>query len=119
MTTINIFDQYIQWWQSASTQYLEMAKHQPFLLKALGLSLERYLESKRMMDRMLDEWWRSLRLPTLEEVIRIHQRFNFLESRLMALQEQNGGEERAAILEDLKSVKEALEKIERLVTKSS
>jgi hypothetical protein len=119
MTTTNIFDQYLQWWQSASAQYLEMAKNQPVLMKVFGFSLERYLESKRIIDCVLDEWWRSFRLPTLEEVIRIHQRMNSLESRLAALQERNGAEERAAIREDLKSMKEALEKIERQATQRS
>ncbi len=112
MATTDIFDLYFQWWQSASTQFLEIAKQQPSLLKAFGFSLERYLESKRMMDRVLDEWWRSLRLPNLEEVIRIHQRFNLLESRLMALQERTGNGEEATILEDLKSLKEGFEKIQ-------
>ncbi len=106
-----LFDPYFQWWQSGATRYLDMFMYQPSLMKGFGQFLERYLESKRVMDRMLEEMWRNLRLPPLDELVRIHERLNLIESKWVSLQEQWEVEDRAVIMEDLKFLKEALERV--------
>ncbi len=75
--------------------------------------MERYLEFKKMADRMMEETWRTLRLPTVEDMTRVHERLNFLESRLIALQEENRAEEVATLLENLKSLNKALGEIKK------
>jgi hypothetical protein len=88
MNLEKIFDQYFQWWQTAASRYLEFVQRQPQFLQAAGLSMEQSLRSKQTMDRLLDEMWRNLRLPPLEEVVRLHERLNFFESRLVAIEEK-------------------------------
>jgi hypothetical protein len=56
------FDEYVQWWQNAAARYLETFTIQPFLMRSLGMTMERYLETKRYVDRGMEEMWRSLRL---------------------------------------------------------
>ncbi len=75
--------------------------------------MERYLEFKKMADRVMEETWRTLRLPTVEDMTRVHERLNFLESRLIALQEENRAEEVATLLENLKSLNKALGEIKK------
>ncbi len=70
--------------------------------------MERYLEFKKMVDRMMEETWRNLRLPTVEDITRVHERLNLLESRLVALQEESQAQEVATLLENLKSLNQAL-----------
>jgi hypothetical protein len=112
-----LLDQYVQWWQYGATRCLETLTDQPSLMKSLGFSLEWCLESKRFMDRMLEEMWRSLRLSPLEEVIRIHERLIILESRWMGLLEEGKGREGEsgiqAILENLNSLKKAVSNAQR------
>ncbi len=105
-----LFDQYFQWWQNSATRYLEMFTYDPFVAKGLAHIMERYLEAKKIWDRMLEEMWRNLGIPPLEEVIRIHERLNLIESRCVGLEEHDESRE-TAILEDLKALKEALEAI--------
>ncbi len=61
-----------------------------------------------MVDRMMEETWRNLRLPTVEDITRVHERLNLLESRLVALQEESQAQEVATLLENLKSLNQAL-----------
>ncbi len=77
--------------------------------------MERYLEFKKAADRLMEETWRSLRLPTTEDITRVHERLNLLESRLVALQEGNQTQEVATLLENLKSLNKALEDIKKEV----
>jgi hypothetical protein len=121
MTWTELSDQYFQWWQAATTRYLELFKQEPFLLQGFGLTMERSLEFKKLMDQMMDELWRNFRLPPLEEITRLQERLNLLESRLVALQEQDWSQEVRAILEkrelatreDLKPLKKALTDIDK------
>lgn len=80
--------------------------------------MERYLEFKKMVDRMMEETWRTLRLPTLEDITRVHERLNLLESRLVALQEENQAQEVATLLENLKSLNKALGNIKKEVAET-
>ncbi len=77
--------------------------------------MERYLEFKKTVDRVMEETWRNLRLPTLEDITRVHERLNLLESRLVALQEENQAQEVATLLENLRSLNQALGNIKKEV----
>lgn len=121
MTWTELSDQYFQWWQAAATRYLELFKQEPFLLQGFGITLERSLEFKKLMDQVIDEVWRNLRLPSLEEITRLQERLTWLESRLVALQERDWSQEVRALLEkrelatreDLKPLKKALTDINK------
>jgi hypothetical protein len=104
VTPTYFFEQYFQWWQSAATRYLNLYQQNPFFLQGLGTHMERYLEIKKLADRMMEETWRNLRLPTLDDMTRLHERLNLLESKLVALQEENQTEEVATHPENLKSL---------------
>ncbi len=128
MTMTELSDQYFHWWQSAATRYLEMFKQEPFLLRGWGFSLERSLEFKKMVSQVMDEIWRNFRLPPLEEIIRLQERVNHLESRLVALQERDWAQEVAntilkkrdiAAREDLKPLKKALTDMEKQMAGAS
>jgi len=116
MIWTELSDQYFQWWQAATTRYLELFKQEPVFLRGFGFTMERSLQFKKLTDQMMDEVWRNLRLPPLEEITRLQERLNFLESRLVALQERDWSEEVRAKLEkrelatreDLKPLKKAL-----------
>ncbi len=82
MNLTALFDEYFSWWQSAAAQYLRLFQNTPFFFQGMKQTLGRYLEAKKAADRILDETWRNLRLPSMEEVIRIHERLNHLESLL-------------------------------------
>lgn len=103
MTPTYFFEQYFQWWQSAANRYLNLFQRNPFFLQGLGNNMERYLELKKMVDRVMEETWRHLRLPTLEDMTRLHERLNLIESKLVALQEESQPEETAIHAEKLKS----------------
>ncbi len=109
MMLTELFDQYFQWWQTVAGQYLDFFKQQRLFLQSLGLPLEQYLESKHAMARILDETWRNLRIPSLEEIVRLGERINLLESRLVELQEQNSEPKIAEVLENTKQLREALQ----------
>ncbi len=113
MALTELFDQYFQWWQSATTRYLNLYQQHPFFLRNVGISMERYLEFKKMVDRVMEETWRNLRLPTAEDITRVHERLNLLESRLVALQEESQAQEVATLLENLKSLNQALGKMKQ------
>ncbi len=108
MTPTYFFEQYFQWWQSAATRYLNLFQQNPLLLRDLGTYMERYLEFKKMMDRVTEETWRNLRLPTLEDITRLHERLSLIESRLVALREEHQAQEMATSLESLKSLNKVL-----------
>lgn len=108
MTLTYFFEEYFQWWQSAATRYLNLYQQHPLFLRGIGVYMERYLEFKKMADRVMEETWRNLRLPTLEDITRVHERLNLLESRLVALQEENQAQEMATLLENLRSINKAL-----------
>lgn len=93
-------DRYFESWQSFTAGYFRLIQEQPFFFKSWGLLLERYLDAKKMADRFLEEMWRNLGLPPLEEVIRLHQRINHLESRV-AGQAHGGNENASSFLEQL------------------
>src|SRR3974390_232150 len=99
MIWTELSDQYFQWWQAATTRYLELFKQEPVFLRGFGFTMERSLQFKKLTDQMMDEVWRNLRLPPLEEITRLQERLNFLESRLVALQERDWSEEVRAKLE--------------------
>ena len=121
MIWTELSDQYFQWWQAATSRYLELFKQEPVLFRGLGFTMERSLEFKKLTDQMMDELWRNLRLPSLEEITRLQERLNFLESRLVALQERDWSQELQASLEkrelatreDLKPLKKALTDINK------
>lgn len=121
MTFMELSDQYFQWWQSAATRYMDLVKQEPFLLRGFGFSLERSLEFKKALDMMMDEMWRNFRLPPLEEITRLHERLNYLETRLVDLQEQDRTQELADLLkkrnlatqDDLKPVKKAISDVNK------
>ena len=115
-------DEYFQWWQSAANRYMEVFKQGPFPLQGMGIPLERSLEIKKMADQLMEEMWRNFGLPPLAEITRLHERLNFLESRLVELQERDWAQEvSAGILEkrdlaareDLKPLKKALADLEK------
>ena len=82
-----VLDQYFEWWQAWSSRYLKSIQGNPLFLKGLGIWLERTLEMKKIGDRLLVEMWRNAGLPPLEEIIRLHQRLNHLESQLFWLRQ--------------------------------
>jgi chromosome segregation ATPase len=115
-------DQYFQWWQSAANRYVEVFKQGPFPLQGIGFPLERSLEMKKMADQLTEELWRQFGLPPLAEITRLHERLNFLESRLVELQERDWAQEVSAGLlekrdlaarEDLKPLKTAMADLEK------
>ena len=108
VTLTYFFEQYFEWWQSAATRYLNLYEQNPFLLRGFGTYMERYLEFKKMADRLMEETWRNLRLPTMEDITRLHERLNLLESRLVDLQEENQPQEMATLVESVKSLNQAL-----------
>lgn len=116
MTWMEFSDQYFQWWQAAANRYVELFKQEPVFLRGFGFTMERSLEFKKLMDQIMDEVWRNFRLPSLEEITRLQERLNLLESRLVALQERDLSQEMRAILEkrglatreDLKPLKKGL-----------
>jgi chromosome segregation ATPase len=125
MTFTDLSDQYFQWWQSAATRYLEMFKQQPFFLQGLGFSLERSLEFKKMMEQVADEMWRNFRLPSLEEITRLGEKLNLLESQLVALKERDWAEldqlrevvtrieaKMGSLTEDLARIKKAVAEVD-------
>ncbi len=71
-----------------------------------------------MADRVMEEAWRNLGLPTAEDITRVHERLNLLESRLVALQEESQAQEVATLLENLKSLNQALGKIKQEVAEA-
>lgn len=127
MTLTELSDQYFQWWQSAASRYVEMFKREPFFLQGMGLFAERSLEFKKLVDQVVDEMWRNFRLPSLEEITRLHERLNLLESHLVTLQERDWAQEVTTVLEkrnlvardDLKPLKKALADVEKQVADAS
>jgi hypothetical protein len=87
MNVTNIFEENFNWWLSATARYLQVIRDRPFFFKGMEKTLELYLDAKARSDRMLDEMWRNLRFPPLEEIVRVHERLNYLESLLL---EQKG-----------------------------
>ncbi len=81
-----LFDVWFQFWYDTSTRYVELMKVQPPFLQGVGWSLRRYLEGKKAIDTVMDEMWRALRVPSIEELTRVHQRISLLETRLLALE---------------------------------
>ncbi len=81
-------EDYFNWWQSAAARSLKAVQDQPWFFKGLQVNLERYLQARQFSDRFLEEMWRSLRLPSLEEVTRLGERINDLESLLVEQEEQ-------------------------------
>ncbi len=102
-------DQYFQWWQDAVGRYIDIMKKQPLFIHGLGLFLDRYLESQKQANRVLDETWRLMRIPPLEEVIRLHEKLNQLESSMIELQAEKAERpESQQILQELTSLRDSV-----------
>ncbi len=82
------WDQYLNLWLDSLDAFLDLVKKSPLFLRELGDSMERHLEAKRMTDLLMDQTWRWWRLPPLNEIIRVHERLNLLQSRLEGLREK-------------------------------
>ncbi len=87
MNFTKILEENFNWWLSATARYLQMVRDRPFFFKGVEETLELYLDAKATSDRMLDEMWRNLRFPPLEEIVRVHERLNYLESLLLEQKE--------------------------------
>jgi hypothetical protein len=99
-------DRYFQWWHLTAARYLDTYRQHPLFLKSWGSFLEPSLQFKKMADQAVDEMWRQFRLPGREDITRLQERLNFLESRLAELQEQEGVQ-----LSGLENELEALKKM--------
>jgi hypothetical protein len=120
MTWTELSDQYFKWWQDAASSYVDLLKDQPLLFKAWGGFLERSLQVKKVTDQVLEEFWRSFRLASREEIIRLHERLNVLESHLVELKERDWAEDvekrivgKVVSPDDLKPVRRTLEGMEK------
>jgi len=120
ITWMELSDQYFQWWQDAASSYVDWFKDQPVLLKAWGGFLDQSLQMKRVTDQAADEFWRAVRLASREEITRLHERLNLLESHLVELKERDWAEEvdkritgKVVAPEDLKSLRKTLDAMEK------
>jgi len=126
ITWMELSDQYFQWWQDAAATYVDLFKDQPVLLKAWGGFLDQSLQMKKITDQVLDESWRAARLASREEIIRLHERLNVLESHLVELKERDWAEEvdrritgKVAAPEDLKPLRKMLDAMEIQIAEAS
>lgn len=120
MTWMELSDQYFKWWQDAASCYVDLFKDQPFLLRAWGGFLDQSLQVKKITDQVLNEFWRSFRLASREEIIRLHERLNVVESHLVELKERDWAEDvenrivgKVVSPDDLKPVRRTLEGMEK------
>ena len=120
ITWTELSDQYFQWWQDAAGSYVDWFKNEPVLLKGWGGFLDQSLQTKKITDQFVDEFWRAVRLASREEVTRLHERLNVLESHLVELQERDWAEAvdkriegKVAAPDDLKPLRKMLDGIER------
>lgn len=118
-TWMELSDQYFEWWQDAAGSYVDWFKNQPAVLKGWGDFLDQSLQTKKITDQVVDEFWRVVRLASREEVTRLHERLNVLESHLVGLRERDWAEEvdkrmagRVVAPEDLKPLQETLDGME-------
>jgi hypothetical protein len=123
---MELSDQYFQWWQDAAGRYLDWFKEQPVVLKAWGGFLDQSLQMKQITDQVIDEFWRAVRLTSREDVIRLHERLNLLESHLVGLQERDwaGGlvkrmEGKVAAPDDLEPLRKMLNGMEKQMAEAS
>lgn len=128
MTLMEASDRYFQWWQAAATRYLEVFKEQPLFLKGSGEFLEQSLQFKKMADQAMDEMLHQFRLPSREDVTRLHERLNLMESRLVEIQERDWAKEVATGIlqqgnvisrDDLKPLQKALKEMEKRMAGAS
>lgn len=128
MTWSELSEQYFQWWQDASTPYLDLCKVQPNFLQGWGGLLDQSLQFKKMADQVMDEMWHNFRLPSREEVTQLHERLNRLESLLVELQQRDWAEEvdsrimkkgKVASPGDLKSLQKSLNELEKRIAEAS
>jgi len=126
ITWMELSDQYFQWWQDAASSYVDWFKDQPVLLKAWGAFLDQSLQMKRITDQALDEFWRAVRLACREEITRLHERLNVLESHLVELKERDWAEEvdkriagKVVAPEDLKPLRKTLDAMEKQIAEAS
>jgi hypothetical protein len=127
MTTwMELSDQYFGWWQDAASSYVDLFKDQPVLLRAWGGFLDQSLQIKKITDQVFDEFWRSVRLPSWEEIIRLHERLNVLESHLVELKERDWTEEvdkriagKVVSPDDLKPLRKTLDGVEKLMAEAA
>jgi len=128
MTWTKLSDQYFQWWQEASTRYVDSFKEQPSFLRGWGGFLDQSLQFKKMADQVMDEMWHNFRLPSREEVTQLHERLNRLESLLMELQQRDWAAEvdsrimkkgKVASPGDLKSLQKNLNELEKRIAEAS
>ena len=128
MTWTELSNQYFKWWQDAATQCYDMLGEQTSYLEGWGSLWDQSLHFKKMADQAVDEVWRNFRLPSREDVTRLHERLNLLESHLLELKEQNLAEEvgtrvlkkgQVASSEDLKPLRKSLDDMEKRVAGAS
>jgi len=125
ITWMELSDQYFQWWQDAAASYVDLFKDQPVLLKAWGGFLDQSLQMKKIADQVLDEFWRAVRLASGEEIVRLHERLNVLESHLVELKERDWAEEvdkrfagKVVAPEDLKPLRKRLDGMEKQIAEA-
>jgi DNA repair exonuclease SbcCD ATPase subunit len=126
MTWIELSDQYFQWWQDAAGRYVDWIKEQPVVLKAWGGFLDQSLQMKKITDQVIDELWRAVRLTSREDVIRLHERLNLLESHLVELKERDWAEGviqriegKVVAPDDLEGLRNMLDRIERQMAEAA
>ena len=126
ITWMELSDQYFQWWQDAASSYVDWFKDQPVLLKVWGGFLDQSLQMKRITDQALDEFWRAVRLASREEITRLHERLNVLESHLVELKERDWAEEvdkrivrKVVAPEDLKPLRKTLDVMGKQMAEAS
>lgn len=128
MTWMELSDQYVKWWQGATSRYLDLFQDQPYFLETWGQLLDQSLQFKKMADQMVDEMWHQSRLPSREDVVRLHERLNHLDSRLIELQDFDWSKKvgtgilekgKVASTDDLKSLQKSLKQIEKRIAGAS
>jgi hypothetical protein len=126
VTWMELSDQYFQWWHDAASSYTDWFKDQPVLLKAWGGFLDQSLQVKRITDQAVDEFWRAVRLASREEITRLHERLNVLESHLVELKERDWAAEvdkriagKVVAPEDLKPLRKTLDAMARQMAEAS
>ena len=128
MTLMELSDQYVKWWQDVTSGYLSLFQDQPVFLESWGQLLDQSLQFKKMADQMVDEMWHQSRLPSREDVVRLHERLNHLDSSLIEFQDcdwiQKVGtgileKVKVASTVDLKSLQKSLKQIEKRIAGAS
>jgi hypothetical protein len=101
-----------------------MFKEQQCFLTGWGDLADQSLQFRRMADQAVDEMWRNVRLPSRQNVTKLNERLNHLESLLVELKERDWAQDVGtrvlkegviASSEDLKSLRQSLASMEKRV----